>query len=233
LCISRWVNGPFKIKKSGTLIIIDELDHLRVSNKGLEATLQKIHKTLSNHLGLTFHRFLANGSQIFTDAAVEESGTGGFAISIQSLNPFDYPTSGDPAYPLEFSIDLSGLPSLKCVAHIWPANQASPGYMLGGGNVAKRQGFYFYRNDRLIQAGGWNGWRTADSEPHTSLARVVVELQPEFDSQFRLNVQKSSVDVPEAFRAALDNHVCPMGKFVKRADEIYRKKTIVEQSFIP
>ncbi|WP_174933666.1 ATP-binding protein [Burkholderia lata] len=227
------VEGPFTIGDSGTLIIIDELDHLRVSNKGLEATLQKIQKALSVHLGLTFHRFLANGSQIFTDAVLDKNGHGGFSVPIQPLNPFSYQISADREYPLEFSIDLSDLPPLKCKAHIWPANQTSPGYMLGGGNVAKRQGFYFYRNNRLIQAGGWNGWRLADTEPHMSLARVQIELQPEFDTYFRLNVQKSSVDVPEGFRAALDNHQNPMGRFVRRADEIYRKKTIVEQNFIP
>lgn len=227
------IDGPFQIKASGTLIIIDELDHLRVSDKGLEATLQKIQKTLALHLGLTFHRFLACGLQIFTDAALEEDGAGGFAVPVQPLNPFSYPKSADPQYPLEFSLDLQGLPSLRCIAHIWPANQTSPGYMLGSGNVAKRQGFYFYRNGRLIQAGGWNGWRSADTEPHLSLARVEVELAPEFDAQFRLNVQKSSVDVPEEFRIALDNRKCPVGKFVRRADEIYRKKTTVEQSYIP
>lgn len=227
------IKAPFKIAVNGTLILIDELDHLRASEKGLEASLQKIQKSLSIHLGLTFHRFIACGLQIFTDAALEVNGEGGFAIPILPLNPFGYPQSADSEYPKEFNIDLHGLPSLRCIAHIWPANQNSSGYILGGGSVAKRQGFFFYRNGRLIQAGGWNGWRVADAEPHLSLARIEVELQPEFDAQFRLNVQKSSVDVPEEFRTALDNRQCPIGKFVRRADEIYRKKTTIEYVFVP
>ena len=40
---------------------------------------------------------------------------------------------------------------MKC--HIWPPKSGSPGYRLGGGKVALRQGFYFYRNDRVIQSG--------------------------------------------------------------------------------
>lgn len=227
------IGDPLQMQKSGTLIIIDELDHLRVADKGLEATVQKLLKGLSNHLGLTFHRFIDCGTQIFTDAALEDSGAGGFVVPVQPINPFSYPSSGSPDYPMEFEIKLQALPPLRCVAHIWPPNQTSLGYTLGGGNVAKRQGFYFYRNGRLIQAGGWNGWRLADTEPHMSLARVEVELTPDFDTHFRLNVQKSAVDVPEEFRVVLSNRACPIGRFVKRADEIYRKKTVVEQNYIP
>ena len=227
------IQGPFSIKASGTLIIIDELDHLRVSEKGLESTLQKIQKSLSVHLGLVFHRFITCGLEIFLDSAAQDDGAGGFAIPVSGLDPFSYVVPGDPNYPIEFAIQIRDLPPLRCVAHIWPANQNAPGYVLGGGNVAKRQGFYFYRNGRLIQAGGWNGWRIAESEPHMSLARVMVELRPEFDSQFRLNVQKSSVDVPEEFRSSLNDRKSPMGKFVRRSDEIYRNKSVVEETFMP
>ena len=227
------IDNPFKITRSGTVILIDDLDHLRASSKGLEATIQKIQKSLSVHLGLTFHRFLACGLQIYLDAADEDSNIGGFATPIAPLDPFNYVKSADQAYPLDFFVQLNGLPPLRCIAHIWPPNQTSQDYLLGSGSVAKRQGFYFYRNGRLIQGGGWNGWRLADAEPHLSLARVAIELEPEFDSQFRLNVQKSSVDVSEEFRVALDDRKCPMAKFVRRADEIYRKKNIVEPNFVP
>jgi hypothetical protein len=232
---TRWLDNirqPFVIGDSGTLIVIDELDHIRAGGKGLEATLQKLHKKLSVHLGLVFHRFLGDRLSLYIDAS-SLTGDVGFSVPVEALGPFDYAISGDASYPLDFSLRLQGLPELQCQAHIWPPNQATSGYLLSGGNVARRQGFYFYRNGRLIQSGGWNGWRPNETEHHFSLARVAIELTPDFDAEFRLNVQKSALDVPEQFRAALDAAGCPMGRYIRRAEEVYRKKIDVEEDFIP
>jgi hypothetical protein len=113
---------------------------------------------------------------------------------------------------------------LKLQAHIWPPHSSGTGYELGGGNVASRQGFYFYRNDRLIQAGGWNGFR-GEAEPHSSLARVSVDLPPEMDSIFRLKVQKSGLDAPPAFVEAIRearSGTKPFTEYVAEAVEVYR-----------
>ena len=53
---------------------------------------------------------------------------------------------------------------IKIKAHIWPPNTEVPEYKLPGGSNGP-QGFYFYRNNRLIQGGGWNGIR--EVEPHS------------------------------------------------------------------
>jgi Histidine kinase-, DNA gyrase B-, and HSP90-like ATPase len=231
-----WITGihqPFSLNGSGTLVVIDELDHIRAGSKGLEATLQTLQKKLSVHLGLTFHRFLDSGIRLYIDASPLNGVDTGFSVSVDSLNPFSYPISGDKNYPLAFSVKIHDLPSLECTAHIWPPNQNTSGYLLSGGNVVRRQGFYFYRNERLIQAGGWNGWKENDSEHHLSLARVAVELPPQFDAEFRLNVQKSGLDVPETFRTALSEDSSPMGRYVKRAEEVYRKTHTLEYGFVP
>src|SRR5262249_5620090 len=120
------------------------------------------------------------------------------------VNPFGYPESGDPHYPRQFNIDLGDPGTLKALAHIWPKKSTSIEYKLGSGKVAERQGFYFYRNDRLIQAGGWNGVINQDDEPHLSLARVEISLPPQMDDAFGLKVQKSSVEVPANFADAVD-----------------------------
>lgn len=55
----------------------------------------------------------------------------------------------------------------------------------------------------MIQAGGWNGLVHDDSEVHTSLARVKLEIPRNLDSYFSLNVQKSSVIFPVGFADAI------------------------------
>src|SRR5262249_17261038 len=125
-------------------------------------------------------------------------------FDVSPVNPFRYPESGDPHYPRQFSIDLGDKGKLSAVAHIWPKKSSAVEYKLGSGQVADRQGFYFYRNDRLIQAGGWNGVLNQDNEPHLSLARVEVSLPQSMDEAFGLKVQKNAVEVPTHFADAVE-----------------------------
>jgi hypothetical protein len=59
---------------------------------------------------------------------------------------------------------LAGVGEIPLDGHIWPPNSDQPEYQLGN-RAAARQGFYFYRNNRLIQAGGWNGLLQNEAEP--------------------------------------------------------------------
>ena len=231
---ARWLDDlrGLTVGKSGTLIVIDDLDHIPTIG-GLDATIQRMQKSLSVHLGIAFHRILKGRLALHIDAAMTDQSNAGFSVPIDGLDPFDYPFSGDKNYPLNFVICLKGLPELQCRAHIWPPNQGSSGYVLGGANVAKRQGFYFYRNSRLIQAGGWNGWRDKENDKYFSLARVEIELTPEFDSEFRLNVQKSALELPGEFRAALDAKDGPLNGYIRRAEEVYNRRILVEDQFTP
>jgi hypothetical protein len=110
---------------------------------------------------------------------------------------------------------------------IWPPNNELAEYRLGN-RAAARQGFFFYRNDRLIQAGGWNGLVQNETEPHSSLARVRVDLPPALDASFSLSVQKSSVIVPpgfvEAVQSAEDAGGTGFERYRQAAQTIYRNR---------
>jgi hypothetical protein len=234
----NWKN--IKIEKSGTIILWEILDHLETMNDGVDATLNKILKKVPIHLGLTFHRFISsNRLRIIIDSFNTQQNILGPSLEVESLDPFGYTQSGKQSYPRSFSIKLPDLQKLMLEAHIWPPLSKQKEYKLGGGNVALRQGFYFYRNDRLIQAGGWNTWRENQSEPHLSLARVKINLPPAFDSVFRLKVQKSGIDVPPEFKKSideLDKNPPGLSRFIKDADEVYRKSKIKKNTsriFLP
>ena len=209
--------------KSGTLVVWDHLDHNPIGVKGRQ--LSALMKKLDVHLGLTFHRYLdAEMLRIRMDSFNIDTGNTGPEYTVSPLDPFSYRHTGHTDYPKEFHAKLPSQPMLKLQAHIWPPHSSGTGYELGGGNVASRQGFYFYRNDRLIQAGGWNGFR-GEAEPHSSLARVSVDLPPEMDSIFRLKVQKSGLDAPPAFVEAIRearSGTKPFTEYVAEAVEVYR-----------
>lgn len=198
---SAW--GPVDLRKSGTLIVWDEIDRLPVGTRGLRNLLRTLQSRLELHLGLCFHRFIDNRSlTISIDQQSEGRQEHSIRTTIDGLDPFAYPASGKEGYPKIFRAVLPGIGTLDAEAHIWPPHSESAAYKLGN-KAAARQGFYFYRNNRLIQAGGWNGVVQHETEPHSSLARVRINLPIGLDSAFGLNVQKSAIVVPVGFQEAI------------------------------
>jgi hypothetical protein len=65
----------------------------------------------------------------------------------------------------------------------------------------RQQGFYIYRGDRMIQSGGWNRLRTMDE--HSKLARVALDITPELEELFQINVAKMRVVLPDELRPQL------------------------------
>lgn len=79
-----------------------------------------------------------------------------------------------------------------------------------------QQGFYFYRNNRLLQAGGWSNLRAPDE--HTKLLRVAVDFPGELDKSCALNVTKMRARIPAEIREEVKNSV---SKWAKTARERY------------
>ena len=210
-----------------TAVLWDELKGHTVPPVRVEEYITDLALKLRNRLGLLFHRFLDRGDlSIRIETADMESGGAGPSYVVRSFDPFGYPVSGSRGYPKTLTLDLAGMGSLTARAHIWPRKSKHRCYSLGAGGAAQHQGFYFYRNDRLIQAGGWNRMR-ADAEPHKSLARVCVDLPASFDDFFELNVQKTRVEVPPQFfdaLAAASSVNTTFKKFLERAETVYRTK---------
>lgn len=112
--------------------------------------------------------------------------------TIKPRDPFDYPRTGAEGWPKSLEADLPGVGRLPMEAHIWPAGSLADGYLLGSKSGLPFQGFYFYRNNRIIQAGKWNGVARNDQDPDLALARVAVELPA---GGLEVNVQKSGLQV--------------------------------------
>lgn len=213
--------GPVDTSEKGTVVLWERIHRFQVADTA-NKTFTALQKTINQHLGLIFHRFLGDGRlEIYIDLQ-DVSGSTGVRIKVEPLNPFPK-KSGDKRYPADFHTQLGTHGDLDFRAYIWPPNMPDPEYKLGG-KVSQRQGFYFFRNDRLIQAGGWNGWRN-DAEPHSSLARVEINLPPKFDDAFAISVQKNGVDAPPGFISAVEaaraGH-STLNQYTRDAVELYR-----------
>jgi hypothetical protein len=181
--------------ESGTIVEWGDLDAFTHSMIPPGKTIDSRFRQLNNHLGLVFHRLIEGGKiSIQLDAVNPSQRLSGIPVSVGALNPFPR-FSGLSGYPKQFAMTVGGQ-ELGFTGHVWKRNATEAGFKLGDGRLSKKQGIYLYRNDRLIQAGGWNGLRN-DAEVHLSLARVELDLPSALDSMFKLTVQKSAVSMPE------------------------------------
>ncbi|MGK2316924.1 ATP-binding protein [Gordonia rhizosphera] len=153
---------------------------------------------LRDWLGLVFHRLITRGISITVDVFDDVERRAGASRSVRAIDPFGYRRSGDPDYPRELSVRLADPTTMA--AHIWPARTAVPEYKLGGMPGRDSQGFFVYRNDRLLHAGGWLG--VVRPRPEWGLARVAVELDSATGDHVVINPEKSGVTIDAALSAA-------------------------------
>ncbi|MEV4191413.1 ATP-binding protein [Streptomyces toxytricini] len=223
--IDRYAQRP--IVWQGTVIRWDGVKNFPAHGGGGQ-TDRYLHRTINRlglQLGLYLHRFLA-GDDFNITIAVEDvtTGTEYMNFGVEPLDPFGYPKVGHPEYPRTFTAALPSVGDVPLNAHVWPAKSTLDEYKAVG-SVLDRQGFYFYRHDRLVQAGGWNNFRQPDQ--HLSLARVAVDLPEKGDGVFRLTVKKEGVETSPEFADALNDAVDAEGRrftdYVAAAESVYRE----------
>lgn len=213
---------------SGTLVWWSSL--YRVGHhSNAEEHAQKLMRRLETFLSLAFHRFLSGRPRrvkIALDIFDQKSGRAGIPIGLDPLDPFGYDRSGKDDFPASMSLDGQYRDRLSIKAHIWPPNSTAPEYKLPGG-ANSRQGFYFYRHHRLIQGGGWNGLR--EVEPHSSLARLEVDIAADFDIEVSLDVKKVDIHLPPGLMTAIPKAKTASGidfkRYLSLANEAYRKRS--------
>ncbi|MER6827450.1 ATP-binding protein [Streptosporangium sp. NPDC000563] len=140
---------------TGTVIRWDDVTGFPATDDfaRVEEFISHTASALRNHLGLVFHRILDAGRiSIEIDVEDIEGDVSGPRIPVGALNPFGYTRSGRAGYPKGLSAQVGDI-DLKFKCHIWTGRSTLQQFKLPDGAEA-RQGLYFYRRDRLLQAGG-------------------------------------------------------------------------------
>lgn len=212
----------------GTVIQWDNVKDFQRLHGNPDAYLEEIKRRIRNHLGLKLHRFLQRRAvSIQMDVEDIASGSTFPPSRVEALNPFPVKTAVK-GYPKNFYMSApKKLERLVLRAHIWPKKSKDEGYKLGGGKVAEHQGFFFYRHNRLIQDGGWNGW-IGTMDPHMSLARVEVDIPDSYAGYLQVRPNKTAVDAPASFTVYLAKARAKDGTIFKQytetAEDVYRAK---------
>lgn len=195
---------------SGTIIRWDDVVAFPDTDdpKRVDPFIDRTITSVCQHLGMVFHRFL-EGDRLVVELEVQQADRSltGPRVPVTPINPFGYSRSGRSDFPQTLSAEIDGL-SLAFRCHLWPAKSSTSAFRLSG-TGADHQGLYFYRRDRLLQPGGWEGVHAPDRR--LQLARVEVEIDGDAMGLFRMNPEKSRVQVGAEFKRLAAEARSPSG----------------------
>jgi anti-sigma regulatory factor (Ser/Thr protein kinase) len=212
---------------SGTIVLWNDIDRVvkdfsQDDNKALEKFLTTMEQ-VKKHLAMVFHKFIEQGkiNIYFQDKKVN------------AWNPFLSNEKATQEFPPEKiqngKVKIEGfvLPHKSKISEETYKNAEG----VKGWN--EQQGFYIYRNERLLLAGDWLG--LFRKEEHYKLARIQIELPNTLDESWQIDIKKSIARPPLVFREQIKAYAL---KVRQRAVEVYRHKgksvkQIAGQKFIP
>lgn len=195
--------GPVSLR-CGTVIRWDGVTDFPAARDATttDRYIETIIPRLRNHLGLVFHRLISNETVSITiDVEDTDAPETPSPQPVTAIDPFGYPKSGRPDYPKVLAVELnSGTVELRC--HLWPPRSDRAEFKIPRTGDHQGQGFYFYRNDRLLQAGGWNG--VIQPERRLQLARVAVDVDDRLAAHLTMNPEKTHIEASDAFIHAVE-----------------------------
>ena len=215
-------------KDHGTVIVWQNLDRLfgdrELSAEKKKSELMAMSELTEQHVSLVFHKFLTGEVKGYKKISITLNGN--------SLTPWDPFARKEKTILVSEKDVVIGSQGGKAIVKTyvlpgdkeWSSSEAKA-ISSGPKTFNNAQGFYVYRNGRLIIGGGWQRFRSI--EPHVSLARISLEFDSSVDHILKVPVDKSSITIPQTTRTLLIPIVADV---CKKADERYRKQKQLENS---
>jgi hypothetical protein len=203
--------------ESGTVVLWEDMDRLVEQASGGDKRAQlrflDLARSTEKHLAMVFHRFL--------------EGRGELAIWINNvrIEPWDPFLTRQPATQrlAEEVLFVNGTRVLVrpfVLPHHSRIHAEVHREAAGPGGWNAQQGFYIYRNRRLLVPGDWMRLGFLKEE-HCKLARIQVDLPNSLDSEWHIDVKKSTARPPGPLRDDL-RRIATITR--QRASEVYRHR---------
>jgi hypothetical protein len=211
------INSIYKIDlltSNGTLVLWEDTDRIidnTVSSLTEDIVYEKI-KIVQKHLELVFHRYLKGKNKI------------NIFINDEPLQPFDPFHSIHPATQ-ELSEESIQIEDSKIfikpyiLPHYTKISVQDYNYYAGDGGYLKNQGFYVYRNKRLLISGTW--FRLIAQSEMYKLARIQIDLPNSLDDLWKIDVKKSNASPPSIIRERLKKII---EKIAGTSTRVYRAR---------
>ena len=182
---------------SGTLVLWEDLDRATAGEADKGHALQRLVLNSRQHLGLVFHRFIAPevGRRALTITVNRRS--------VDAADPFlrNNPYTELAGEEMKFIDGQKVTLKAYILPHISRISEQELDLAGGKERLRETQGFYVYRNRRLIVWGTW--FRLLSRDELTRLARIQIDIPNSLDHLWGLDVKKSTAHPPEEVRQIL------------------------------
>ena len=212
--------------EEGTIVIWNKLDKMCAGDEDKEKGFLLRIREVEEHLSLTFHRFL-QGEPGLRKLDIYSNG-----ILLKPNDPF-YVSKSDQMpsekIPVSYTTPLQEekIAYVTVTPYILPfsdsISQEELDNLGGKEGLIRNQGFYVYRNKRLIVPANW--FRVARKTDLTKLCRVKVDIPNTLDDLWTIDVKKSMAAPPEVVLRNLKRIISPIIKAGKRK---YRFRAVNE-----
>ena len=212
---------------TGTLVVWEKIDRLlsnyRSSTMAKKA-LARIEQALRFHISMVYQRFLDESDTRAENVTICLNGQ-----KVQPWDPFCLKEGNTTIlYDEPIGINISGneeqddIPLIIRAVLIPRRDEFSTKEAGDEARVSNdMQGFYVYRENRLIHYGDWMGMFSR--EPHGTLLRVELSFGHDLDEAFHVDIKKSRILLNEEIYNYIKDSVMPAPR--RAADERYRKGT--------
>lgn len=189
---------PELVERSGTEIIWRSCDRLSENGRIRGEAFNELVSHARQRLALVFHRYLSG-----------ETGRRKLAIRLngQAIEPFDpFHRDNNATQPMApEAIPFPEGHSIAIQGYILPhfSKLALSDYDRLGGEegFVRNQGFYVYRNDRLIMNGTW--FRLVRHGELSQLVRIAIDVPNALDDMWKITVDKADAQLPSVLRDRL------------------------------
>ena len=179
-------------KPSGTLVVWQNLDKLKAGELNFQQALGRKIDGVRDHLALVFHRYLS-GEKGITKLKITINGE-----KIPAADPFLIEKSVqamDDETLVVHGQKIIVRPYI--LPHVSKMTQDEIKSLGGKEGLRRQQGFYVYRNKRLLVWGTW--FRMMRQGDLSKLARIQVDIPNTLDDLWTLDIKKSSALPPAGF----------------------------------
>ncbi len=212
------LDGKNAFKEKGTTIRWEKIDTLEKKDKtNAQEYFESVTNQLIKHISLVFHRYISGdyGNKIIFSV------NGNICISADPF--FKEKSTNQPAEIIANKCKVISytLPHhTNCSSEEWKYHEGEEGYL-------ENQGFYLYRNGRLICKSTWFG--LARKLEMRKLCRISIDIDNSSDEEWQLDVKKSRATPPQQIRGRLrdliDSFSRPsIKKYTKRAKALKNKQ---------
>lgn len=205
--------------ESGTLVIWQKLDRLKAGEINFELSLGRKIDRVRNHLSLVYHRYLMGESGI-RKLKLFINGE-----KVKAIDPFL--TNKSVQAMDDETLIIQGHKILVrpyILPHISKLTSDEIKMLGGKDGLRKKQGFYVYRNKRLLVWGTW--FRMMRQGDLSKLARIRVDIPNTLDDLWTLDIKKSSALPPAEVRKNLEIIINQIAERSKRTWTFRGKKEV-------